>query len=265
MISGEVLGMTAVAKPKPAEPTGSRRGRVRVVSPDLGAIDQALETSAEQQIYRLIKRAIMSGVFAPGDSLTSRSLAESFGVSATPVREALKRLEADGVLKSRLKSAYFLPVLAREDYLDLLEIRARVEGFAAATAALAATDRDVAALKRTNRAYSRSGRDIAEGFRLNYRFHFGIYQLTRSPLLLSVIENFWVRSGPTLHFHLHGYGIDQVTDNHDALVAALGRHDAKGAERALRRDLSEAAKVIAPQLPAARRGGPAREFVAVGL
>ncbi len=230
-----------------------RRGRVRQATPSLGLVDAASDISLERQVYELLKRGIMSGVFAPGASLTSRSVADSLGVSASPVRDAMKRLEGDGVLKSREKSAYFLTELDRSDYEDIIALRLRLEGYATAEAAKVMDDATVAQLRQLNRDYTANVRMASESLKLNFAFHFGIYRLAGSPVLIELIENLWLRIGPLLQFHAEDGDFTELTANHERIIDALAARNDRMAERALRRDLTDAARVIMPRLKADRR------------
>ncbi|MBL8583980.1 MAG: GntR family transcriptional regulator, partial [Rhizobiaceae bacterium] len=92
-----------------------RRGRPPSSAPDLVSVDSALVEPVERQVYRSIRQGLMSGVIAPGAVLTSRSLAAQLLVSPQPVRDALKRLEADGILESRPQSGFFLRGLTADE------------------------------------------------------------------------------------------------------------------------------------------------------
>jgi GntR family transcriptional regulator, colanic acid and biofilm gene transcriptional regulator len=224
------------------------RGRKQSESPPLGSLDLSSGDSVERQVYGLIKEALMAGLLAPGSAVTGRSIAQSLGVSPTPVRDALKRLEADGVIEGRNKSAYFVRELTRERYVDILNVRTEIECYAATLAAKTATPVDIAYLEKVNAKYV-VARNMSESIRLNYLFHFGIYKLARSAILLEVISNLWVRIGPSMHLYLQSYRVTDVVNNHSRIVTALKKKDPEGAAAALRKDLNEAAKVIAPRLP----------------
>lgn len=193
----------------------------------------------------------MAGLFAPGSSLTGRSIAESLAISPSPVRDALKRLEADGVIEGRDKSAYFVTELSRDQYLDIIKLRMVIEGEAAGAAAKASRAEDLARLEAIHLRYSNTT-DVAESITVNYLFHFEIYKLAGSPILIDVVENLWMRIGPVMHLHMQDYGVGDVADSHGRLIDAIKRKDARGATRALERDLLEASKVIAPKLAASK-------------
>lgn len=180
--------------------------------------------------------------------MTGRSIAMAVGISPTPVRDALKRLEADGVIEGRNKSAYFVKSLTREIYFEILNLRRKVEGYAAALAARNAKIDDILHLENINAKYLASRKPKAT-IQLNYQFHFGIYRLANSDVLLDVISNLWIRTGPIMHLYLTAYEGELVANNHARIIDALRKGDSAAAEAALQRDLDEAIKVIAPLLP----------------
>lgn len=236
-----------------------RRGRTRLTAPKLGEIDPTSHISVERQVYALLRRSIMAGVFLPGASLTGRSIAESLGVSASPVRDALKRLEADGVVEGKSKSAYYITQLSRQQYLEIMALRIQIERYAVAQATKFASAEDIDRIEALHGKYVASV-DIAQGIAINHAFHFAIYELARSQILIDVVENLWMRIGPSMHLHLQGYAIADVTDNHASLIEALRRGNPQGAERALERDLTSATKAIAPFLPADANRTPPLSF-----
>lgn len=239
-----------------------RRGRVRAEAPNLGKLEANSPSSVERQVYRLLKRGMIAGQLAPGSSLTSRSIAESLGISPSPVRDALKRLEADGVIEGRNKSAYFITELSREEYIDIMNLRIQIEGFAAAEAAKATRPEDVRRLAKINDRYT-AATDIAELVRINYLFHFEIYKLANSPVIMDVVENLWTRIGPVMHLYMQDYGVPEVTNRHSEIIGCMKRKEARGAARALAQDLREAAKSIAPRLPASKQRNRTPSLVSI--
>ena len=93
-----------------------------------------------------LRDALLAGRFEPGTVLTLRSLAESFGTSITPVRDAVTRLVAQGVLQQGPRNSAIVPNLSRKDLADLTVVRCALEGRAAREAALQRPD--AAALRR---------------------------------------------------------------------------------------------------------------------
>lgn len=225
-----------------------RPGRHQPQAPSLEAVDGALSETVERQVYRSIRRGLMSGLVPPGATLTGRSLALELKVSVQPVRDALKRLEADGVLEGRPQSGFFLRSLTQDEYMEIIEIRQRLEGLAGRIAARTIDPDRLAELGRINErmSHQKTSKDmLAE----NYRFHFGIYNEAARPTLLSLIENLWVRIGPSLHHHPYNLSRTDTLAKHVAIIDALARGDGDAVERAIAEDLGAAATLIVPNLP----------------
>lgn len=229
-------------------PKHRRPGRQQSQAPDLEAVDLALPDTVERQVYRSIRQAMMSGLIAPGTSLTSRSLAQVLKVSAQPVRDALKRLEADGVIDGRPQSGFLLRHVSKQEYRHIIEIRQRLEGLAGRAAIANVTPGTIRQLERINEKMSRY--DTArEALAENYRFHFTIYRLADRPSLLGIIENLWVRMGPALHHHPYKITSAETMDRHDRIIRALERKDGDEIEAAIADDLGAAADLVVPRLP----------------
>lgn len=231
------------------EPGLRRRGRPQSLAPVLVAVDSALAEPVERQVYRSIRQGLMSGLIAPGAVLTSRSLATQLSVSPQPVRDALKRLEADGILDSRPQSGFFLRTLTVPEYREITEIRQRLEGLAARHAAAHIDSGGIAMLEATNRTMASMARPH-DYLAQNFRFHFGVYSESRMPSLLGLIENLWMRIGPMLHHHPHEFNLVETVRKHEAIIDALRRHDGDAAEAAVAHDLGTAADFIVQSLPA---------------
>lgn len=100
------------------------------------------------QAYEQIKEALMKGVYRPGQKVTIRALAAAFGTSIMPVREALRRLAAEGALDILPNRTVRVPVLTKERLLEITSIRTRLEGLAAARAAMRMGEGEIQELER---------------------------------------------------------------------------------------------------------------------
>jgi DNA-binding GntR family transcriptional regulator len=218
-------------------------------APRLRSFDPAATEPVEKQVYRIIRQSLMAGAIAPGGKLSTRSLAEALGVSPMPVREALKRLEADGILESRAKSAFYVHDLSRDEFREVLKVRLRLEGLAAREAA---KNFDAEKLRQARALDNRihTSTSTAQFLERNFRFHFYIYQLADMPMTLTLIENMWLRIGPALNKIFGKVRPEETYEAHARLLAALAKRDPDNAEHALHRDLEEAAEVIEGQLAA---------------
>jgi DNA-binding GntR family transcriptional regulator len=228
------------------------RGRPRIDAPVLSELDSSAGLSIERQVYQSLSMALMTGSIEPGAALTTRSLSAVFGVSPTPVREALKRLDANGALISRSKSAFFVNDPNQVDYAEILEIRLMLEGKAIRRAADRATKENLELIHKLNQDYARlqsMGRNIlVEGLRANFRFHFEMYKLADSTQLINIIEILWLRIGPALHHYVPPRDDLRIISFHNQMVEALVNGDADAAEKAVVLDLTTAAEAIIPLL-----------------
>jgi len=210
-----------------------------------------VETSAseatELQVYKAIRRALMSGALEPGARISSRSIAESLGVSAMPVREALKRLEADGVVESQPKRGYVVQQLSVEELQEILKIRLHLEGMLVREAAKKITPAAVSKIRKLEQRVAEAP-DLPTSLALNYQMHFEAYRWANMPIALSMIENVWLRLGPAL-YHLGGeYTGATAHNSHAKMVEGLANGDADAAEKGLCSDLIDAAKVMEKSL-----------------
>lgn len=138
--------------------------------------------------YELIKQAILSGELAPGQPLVETTLATWCGVSRTPVREALRRLEQDGLVE---RSSHGMAVRARspEQILDLYDIRIVLEATAAKFAADRRTEHDVRSLRWIiQRSESVPATDPAAMVDANRQFHRAVWQATHNEPLIDLLE-----------------------------------------------------------------------------
>ena len=150
--------------------------------------------SAEERAYGQIIRLILSGQYKPGDFLLEVELAPRLGMSRTPVSRALGRLVAEDFLSRMPKKGCFIPFPSAEDAEAVFSARMAVEGQAAASAALKASDQEVRKLKRIVRldeeAVARGSKETyAE---INEKFHLGIARASRNPYLEKwCVNSFW--------------------------------------------------------------------------
>ncbi|MCL4746536.1 MAG: GntR family transcriptional regulator [Burkholderiaceae bacterium] len=245
---------------------GSRgAGRRKTTSPRLPPISSDESISIERRVYAALRLALMTGSVQPDQRLSSRSLSAAFGISPTPVREALKRLEADGALISKNKSAFFVNDPDQTDFAEILDVRINLEGLAIRAAARRIQKHQLLALRKLNTAYEKlkAADTIGHCYSLapNFRFHFEAYKLAGSQTLLDMIETLWLRIGPTLHRSVAIQAGTLAAGNfHNAMLEALERRDEEAAAQALRADLVTAAREIMPQLRVRVRGVQAATF-----
>lgn len=194
-----------------------------------------------------LRDALLAGRFEPGSTLTLRYLAETFGVSVTPVRDAVARLAAQGVLKQGPRNRAVVPAITATELKQLAIVRCELEG-RAAFEATANIDDDT--LKDVERSLSEMDRSMAARDHQTYllahrRFHFTIYNASHIPLLIEMIENLWLRIGPTLSYVTPSYVRDIKSVNHHlGAFEALRAHDAAACRVEIGKDIDNAANYL---------------------
>lgn len=190
---------------------------------------------ASDRAYSTIRELIVSGELAPGDSLREEALAEICDVSRTPVREALRRLEADMLIHKTESQRSYVADWSLDDIGDAFELRAMLEGHAARRAAKRIDDATLQALRdcnaRIGKAVLGSAPDVDAFLELNREFHAQILETAASRrltgLLTALIEQ------PVVWRTAHHYGKDELRrshQEHDELLAAFARGDGAWAE-----------------------------------
>ena len=226
---------------------GSKRRRKRLGAPDMTLPEHLKSEPREKQVYQAIRQALMSGALEPGARLSSRSIAESLGVSPMPVREALKRLEADGIIESQAKSGFVVRYLTVAELREILQIRLHLEGMMVREAALKIPASAITKIRKLEKLVA-CAPDIPTSLARNYEMHFEAYRWASMPETLRIVENIWLRLGPALH-HLGGeYTGATSHHSHSLMIEGLANRNPEAAREALQQDLTDAALVMERRL-----------------
>lgn len=186
--------------------------------------------TAHGSVYDELRSRIVSGALQPGEPLVEGVLAKEFGVSRSPVREALGQLAYEGLLE-RHDRALRVRVLRPQDVLDLYEVRIALERAAARAAAERRTDLDLRRLTGTVEAM-RDLDDQAVDQRpgLAHALHFDIWQASHNPTLIDTLQSVHIRvmalSTTTLH---HARRWARFRGESDDIVAAIADRDVQRA------------------------------------
>lgn len=194
-----------------------------------------------------IRKALVEGRLEPGARLVTRDLAEALGVSITPVREALVRFAASGILAADPAQSFRVPSMTAEQYSEIAEIRRSVEGLAAEKAATRIAAPDIARMEALLAQYraAKVARDQHLALRLNKEFRFTLYAAAGMPTLLGVIETLWLKTGPGFNYLYpdeHNGFLDH--HNYDDLLAALRGRDAAAARAAVEKAIDDGARIV---------------------
>jgi DNA-binding GntR family transcriptional regulator len=186
-----------------------------------------------------LRSLIQTGELPPGAVLRQRDLAKRFGVSPTPVREALRRLEAEGFVATELHREATVVGVDDTQLRESLLIMANLESLAAALAAEKVTDEDLADIVALHEELSTLPTGDPAITELNRRFHFRIYECARSPVLSSLLNLLWrsatAQMPPAMRPHAESVG------QHESIVAALRQRSSEAAAEATRDHIMDAA------------------------
>lgn len=195
----------------------------------------------QKDAYTLILEAIEAGTYKPGDRLVESELAERLGVSRTPVREALQRLETQAML-TRDGRSLIVASLDHNQLAELYAVRSELEGLAARLASRHATDEEI----RVLRGMVEDDRRLLAGdpralSRANKRFHRQIHLASHNRFLVQQLDLVHRSMALMANTSLAAEGRSEVAlAEHDKIVAAIEARDGEAADTALRLHISRA-------------------------
>ncbi|MGL4490689.1 MAG: GntR family transcriptional regulator [Rhizobiaceae bacterium] len=206
-----------------------------------------LESSTlNEDIYEEICRALRDGRLLPGQNVGIRQLADAVNTSPMPVREALRRLEAQGVLKTRPGRVLSIPGLDIDEVNEIYAIRITLEGLAAERAANEATPEEMANVQSICQKMEEiaSYNDPKTFYPLNYELHMAIYSAAHMPHLLRIIQPLWLRVSPFLWSLSNEPHLRFAMEQHHQAVDALFRRDAPALRLAIETDIKRAQTML---------------------
>lgn len=223
----------------------------------LAPADRGAEETLGEFVHRRLRHAIMTGRIAPGKALTIRGLAAALGVSAMPVREAMRRLIAEHALDSLDNRRVRVAPMTERRFSTLIETRVMLECEAARRALPHVTPQalaDLRALDAVDDAAVADG-DLGRAIEANFAFHRHLYMLAPDDALTPLIESIWLQIGPFMRAAIEHLAQYYQHDRHAEALAAIARGDAPALARAIEADIRDGIGHIAAS--AAALGGQA--------
>lgn len=188
--------------------------------------------------YRRLRDMMMFGDLAPGQKVTLQGITTALQTGMTPVREAIRRLTAEGALTLHENRRISVPELSLSQLDEVAYARLALEPRLAEFALERMTAADIDTLAAIDAGIDRAiGAGDVQGYLFgNHRFHFMIYQLAESPILLSLTASLWLRVGPSLRVMIESGG-SIGPDRHKDALAAMRDGDAPRLNAAIKADI----------------------------
>jgi len=189
--------------------------------------------SLRVKVFEILEDDILSGKLEPGDSLIETKLSEELGVSRTPIREAIRQLELEGLVKSIPNKGAVVLGVSIQDIKDIYAIRTLIEGLAARWAAEKITPEEIAALQESVELleFYTGKNDMQHLQKFDSRFHEIIYDACKSNPLKKTLSSFhhYIKNARALSFQTPGRA-KKALEEHKAILKAIMEGDSKTAE-----------------------------------
>lgn len=199
----------------------------------------------KEQVVDWLRDIILSGEVAPGERLLQEELAEKFEVSATPIREAIQQLVAEGVLIYSPYKGVQVAEVRMEEVREVYLIRCEIEKLATR---MAVPNLTISAIKRLRHLQDDieqhiAAQDLKPLRKLNQEFHMLIYEAAHMPILYQMIRNLWTRF-PWDTLHVLPNRAAASAQEHRRILAAIDQEDAELAAECMRAHVAASASAL---------------------
>lgn len=184
-------------------------------------------------VFEYLRNSILKGELEPGERLMELQLAEQLGVSRTPIREAIRKLELEGLVEMIPRKGAYVADLSIKDVLDVLEVRMFLEGLAAYLAAERMTDDDIDELKNILKKFEDSidNKDRESMILLDNQFHDKIIEGSRNNKLIQIVQSLHEQFQRFRVIYFNEYNEhEDLLKYHQAIVEAILQRDRKKAQ-----------------------------------
>jgi len=200
-----------------------------------------------ERILETIRDAIMSGALKPGEKVAEPELAERFGISRTPIREAFRQLESEGYLTVIPRKGAVVVSFSQKDVEEFYAIKSILEGYAARRACENMTDRDIEKLRSVNeklRTLAREG-DVKHFFKIHNDFHDLFIKAADNEKLIELINNLMQKFQRLRIASLSLPGRMQMSvEEHDKIIDAFSHRNGEQAEKLVRKNAEYGGMVL---------------------
>lgn len=191
-------------------------------------------TTVSDSVYLWIKNAIIQGEFKPGEHIAQERLTKKLGVSRTPVRDAIKRLETEGLLITKPHCGAVVFQMSREHLTEIYEIRILMEQYCAARTCMKATDEDIKSIEAISLQMLNYSGTSKEFMQLDRQFHRSICTLSGCENTVEILEGLWNKcdSFKSIYYSLDGRVGDTLAE-HTRIVQGIKSRDIEATKKAI--------------------------------
>ncbi|MDU2197656.1 MAG: GntR family transcriptional regulator [Peptostreptococcaceae bacterium] len=185
-------------------------------------------------VFENLREAILEGKLKPGQRLMEVQLAEQLGVSRTPVREAIRKLELEGLVVMLPRKGAYVANMSLKDVIDVLEVRASLEGLSASLAAERISDIDLKRLKKIAEEFKEStiNADIETLLKKDVEFHECIFKAANNKKLTQVINSLWEQVYRFRVTYISDYDSSlSIVEEHKNILSAIEKGDCELAKK----------------------------------
>jgi DNA-binding GntR family transcriptional regulator len=205
--------------------------------------------SLQNMVYQTLRQAILEREIEPGEHINIRKLAERLSVSTMPVREALRQLEAEGMVSFNSNKRIVASQLSRSELYDIYSIRIPLEEMALLKCFERKYESELRHLEELQRQMSKPDLIGVEWFNLNRAFHMKLHEMSGSLRLYQILQGLWNSTGPYLRIYSEDKrAVIKGNQEHKLILKALRNGDRTGAKRVLRKHLRNGLKAIEPHI-----------------
>ncbi|UCB49539.1 MAG: GntR family transcriptional regulator [Deltaproteobacteria bacterium] len=227
-------------------------GETELRNPDLGSLSAIPERKPlGHYVFENLKQAIVRGNFSPGNRLVESHIAEAMGISRTPVREAIHKLEREGLIKKLPQGGFYVLNLTREDIEETFGIRGVLESYAARLAAIKHKKEELAPLeeKIEEFQYFLNHGEMEALLKINTEFHGLLYAMSRSPKLIKMINDLQDQIYRFRRIILKIETMAQTSnEDHRHMLRAMRKRDADRVETLVRQHILRGQKIVLREL-----------------
>lgn len=210
-----------------------------------------------EKILETIREAILKGNLKPGEKVAEPELAERFGISRTPIREAFRQLESEGYLTVIPRKGAVVAALSERDVEEFYAIKSILEGYAAELASTRLTEKELEKLEAINeklRQLAADG-DVKSFFRVHNEFHDTFIKAADNSKLFELIQQLGLKFNRLRMASLSVTGrMDFSVEEHDKLIEAFRRRDGRAAEELVKKTAAIGGKVLLENISRANGG-----------